>query len=226
MAVMQLPVNDITRSHVPDLMTVLKMGDMLSSVSDNLRGVLDSGGRKTATEVRTSGEAAASRLSAQARLYSAQAISPLGMMMSQNFQQFLDRDFEIKVLGMDKSLKVGPPDLVGDFFFPIHDGTLPLDRVAMLDTWKEILMGVAQSPVLSQQFSLVKIFEWVAELGGARNISSFKLMPAPQGAELPGGALDQQIQAGNMVPLPGGPPTVGSPQPSRPPANLAPVQQG
>ena len=56
---------------------IMKLGDSLSSVNDNLRGVQASGGRKTATEVRTSGEAGASRLAAHSTLISAQAIVDL-----------------------------------------------------------------------------------------------------------------------------------------------------
>ena len=38
----------------------MKLADMLSAVNDNLKGIQDSGGRKTATEVRTSNESGSS----------------------------------------------------------------------------------------------------------------------------------------------------------------------
>ena len=208
-AVFQLSITDITRGHVSDLENMIRMGDMLSSVNDNLRGIQDSGGRKTATEVRTAGEAGASRLAAQARLYSAQAFSPLGQMMCINSQQFLTREFEVRIAGDDpaKSIVVGPDTVVGDYYFPIHDGTLPMDKVALVDVWKEILLGVAQDPELRQKFSLEKIFEWVAELGGAKNIQSFKNnlgQPAAVAPTIapPGADPTNAIQAGNAVPLP------------------------
>ncbi|NJM09438.1 MAG: hypothetical protein HC883_00625 [Bdellovibrionaceae bacterium] len=66
-----------------------------------------------------------------------------------------------------------------------HDGTLPLDRVAMLDVWKEILLGVAQQPLLAQNFDIKEIFKYTAELGGAKNIENFELQPtAPAGMPL------------------------------------------
>lgn len=207
----QLTMSDVTRSHVSDLENIIRMGDMLSSVNDNLRGIQDAGGRKTATEVRTAGEAGASRLAAQARLYSAQAFSPLGMQMCINTQQFLSTEMEMRILGQDKVMMLGPENLVGDYYFPIHDGTLPLDKVALVDTWKEILLGVSKDPQLRMEFSISKIFEWVAELGGAKNIQSFKNQMGPNGQPLgimpqmapPGADPTNAIAAGNALPLPG-----------------------
>lgn len=197
-AIQQLPVQDVTRGHVTDLQLFMKMGDMLSSVTDNIRGLQDSGGRKTATEVRTSGEAAASRLAAHARLVSAQSLTDLTEQQVLNTQQNLSDEFYITIVGqqgLDTPIRVSPEMLVGDFTYPIHDGTLPLDRVAMLDVWKEIFLAVAQDQELRSQYNVPKIFEFVAELGGARNIDQFKMSAAsPE-------MIAQQTQAGNMVPV-------------------------
>jgi hypothetical protein len=201
-ALHQLQVYDVTGNHINDFENLMRLGDSLSSVTDNLRGLSDSGSRKTATEVRTSGEAAASRLAAHSRVISAQAIVDLTEQWSVNTQQYMDEEFYIHLLG-DKLLKdpiqVSPEMLVGDFYYPVHDGALPLDKVAMLDVWKEIFMGVAQDPSLRQQFDVVKIFEHVAELGGARNIDSFKLNLNVASDQ----QLAAQAQAGNVVPVGG-----------------------
>lgn len=191
-AITQLNVVDITRSHIEDLEVFRRLGDMISAVSDNIRGLQDSGGRKTATEVRTSAEAGASRLAAQARLISAQGIVDLTEQMSVNLQSKLSQEVYISVVGrdgIDTPLKVSPDSLAGDFYYPVHDGTLPIDRVAMLDVWKEILMGVSQDPNLSQQFSVPDIFQFVAKLGGAENIDSFRVQVAPPSAEPPANAV-------------------------------------
>ncbi len=206
-ALSQLQVSDVTGRHISDFENLMRLGDALSSVTDNLRGLSDSSSRKTATEVRTSGEAAASRLASHSRLISAQAIIDLTEQMAVNTQQYLDEDFYVHVLG-EKALKtpihIQPEHLTGDFYYPIHDGTLPLDKVALLDVWKEIFLGVAQDQELRQQFSVIKIFEHIAELGGARNIDQFKIdmnVAAPE-------AIEQQAQAGNLVPIGGGPAAV------------------
>lgn len=185
--IQQLQVTDVTRAHIDDLETFGRLGDALSGANDNLRGQQDVGGRKTATEVRTSGQAAASRLAALARVISAQMVVDLTEQWSLNLQQYLTEEFAFMVLGPEgTTLTLGMDRFAGDFYYPVHDGTLPLDKVAMLDTWKEILFGVANDPELRQQFSLPRIFEYVAELGGARNIESFKVNVGPTPGMVPG----------------------------------------
>ncbi len=202
-AYMQLPVVDVTSNHVKDFESLMRVGDALSSVTDNIRGLQSGGGRKTATEVRTSGEAAASRLAAQARVISAQALVDLAEQMSLNIQQNLNQEFYLQIVGTSKAnepMLITPEMLVGDFHYPINDGTLPIDKVAMVDVWKEIFLGIQSSPLLMQQYDIGKIFEYVAELGGARNIEQFKIQVSPGSPE----ELAQQVQAGNSVPVPAG----------------------
>jgi hypothetical protein len=107
--------------------------------------------------------------------------------MSLNIQQFQTEEFYLQIVGQEglqTPLHIHPSSLVGDFYFPVSDGTLPIDKAALLDVWKEIMFGVARDPMLRAQYSLGKMFEWVAELGGARNISNFKLDPStPEGQQ-------------------------------------------
>ena len=174
----------------------MQMGQQLSAITQNLMGVQADGGRKTASEVRISGESAASRLSAQARLISAQGMVDLTEQMSLNTQQYLTEEYLLQVIGQESiaaPINIGPTEVVGDFHYPIHDGTLPLDRVAMFDVWRQVFQAVQQDPALRQGYSLSRIFEHVAELGGARDIESMRLEPIPD-AE-----VEKQAQAGNLV---------------------------
>lgn len=199
----QLQVSDVTANHVKDIEVLVRMGQYLSSTSDNVMGLQDQGGRKTATEVRATGEAAASRLASMAQLISAQAVVDIAEMMAVNTQQYLSTEFALHVIGeraVQNPITITPDMLNGDFVYPVADGTLPLDRVALLDVWKEIFIAVERSPLLQQQFSLPKIFEWIAELGGARNIDAMKLNVVPDAQ------LAQMQQAGSVVPLGGGAP--------------------
>jgi hypothetical protein len=198
--IQQLPVQDITANHLKDFELFSKMADGMSSVTDNLRGLQDSGGRKTATEVRTSGEAGASRLAAHTRLISAQAMVDLAEQMAINNQQFLEDAFYFSIVGnqgRQTPIHIQPEQLVGDFYFPVNDGTLPIDRVAMLDVWKEVFLAVAQDQELRQQFSIAALFEHVAELGGAKNLDQFKVQINP----VPDQQLQNAAQAGNVAPL-------------------------
>lgn len=195
----QLAVTDVTRGHLGDFGTYMRMGDSLSAINDNLRGMTEQGGRRSATEARTSAEAGMSRLASLARLISAQSIVDLTEQMSINIMQFMSQEYAVQVLGPDGASKltsISPEMVVGDFYFPVNDGTLPIDKIALLDVWKEIFMGVAQDPQLRQTFDLVKIFEHTAELGGAKDVSKFKLQLQPTAQAQ--GAID----AGNGVPVP------------------------
>lgn len=196
--IQQLNVVDVTQSHIQDLAMIMKIGDALSGVNDNLRGIQDSGGRKTATEVRTSGEAGASRLAAKARLLSAQAFVDLTEQMSINNQQYLEEDFYLDLVGAEgarKPIHISPDMLIGDFNYPVNDGTLPIDRVAMLDVWKELFTVVLQDQELRATYSIPNLFAKVAELGGVKNLDNYKVNVQA----MPQQALDQQVQAGNVV---------------------------
>jgi hypothetical protein len=199
-AVNQLPVVDITRGHIDSMQKFFDIGQKVSAVSENLLGLQDTGGRKTATEVRTSSEAAASRLAAIARVVSAQGMTALTHQMSLNTQQWMSQDFYVRVVGSDGAMYpigIQRDQVAGDYYYPIHDGTLPLDKVAMLDIWRQILEGVLVDPELRQTYSVPKIFEFVAELGGAKNIKSFRVQ------QMDPGMIQQQAQQGNMAPIPG-----------------------
>ena len=192
-AIQQLPVSDATRGNIADLSTFIRIGDMVSSVNDITRGVQPQGGRRTATETRAAGEGAFGRLGVHAQLISQQALVCLVEQMVLNIQQLQDQDVWLQVIGQEAFNQVGPQLLMGDFTFPVHDGTLPLDKVAGFDLWKEILTGMAQSPVLTQTHSLPRIFEHVCSLGGAPNISSFRLVADAQ--------MDQLAKAGAVIPM-------------------------
>lgn len=202
-ALTQFPVTDVTRNHMADLQTFKAIGDMVSAVNDPMRGVTSAGGRRTATEVRRTDENAFGRLGERAVLISQMCLTRLAEQMVLNIQQLQDPQTWIKVIGAQKFQQHAQQLLTGDFTYRIHDGTLPLDRVASFDFWKELLIGIAQSPILTRTHSLPRIFEYVCELGGAHNVTSFRLVPDTM--------LDQEAKAGNMIQV-----SQASPDPSRP----------
>jgi hypothetical protein len=192
--VQQLEFRDVTGGHMGDLEAASRLADGMFGVNDHIRGLLPNTGRRTATEARTNIEAAASRLASHTRIVSAQAITDLTEIMSLNTQQYMSDEFYTRVVGrqaQEASLKamlddqgglnIHPEMLVGDFHYPVHDGTQPLDKIAMLDVWKEIFMAVAQDPELRQEYNVRGIFEFMASLSGATNLDQFKANPAMAG---------------------------------------------
>lgn len=204
-AIEQVIVHDVTRGHLSDIQTIRIIADTITGVNDNLRGIQTAGGRRSATEARQSMQAGAQRLSSMAVRISAQAFAPLCTQMILNIQQFMPQKMWVEMTGddgMPASTELTPEMLVGSFNYQVSDGSLPFDKMAMLETWKEILFGVAKDPELRGTYSLPKIFRYVAELGGAKNIDSFRRQELPMQGNpfIAGAAADPGAQPG-AVPL-------------------------
>jgi hypothetical protein len=126
-------------------------------------------------------------------MISAQGMTELAEMQASNVQQYQSMEFYLKIVGAEGLLvPIKPDDVQGNFYFPIHDGALPLDRVAMLDVWKEIWLAVSTNPQLAMQYNGPAIFEYMANLAGAKNLTSFKIQVAPPMA----GGMQQGGQPG------------------------------
>lgn len=205
-AIEQVIVNDVTRGHLQDIQTMRILADTITGVNDNLRGINTSGGRRSATEARQAMQAGAQRLSSMAIRISAQAFAPLCTQMISNIQQFMPDKMWVETTGddgMPNSQQLTPEMLVGSFNYQVSDGTLPFDKMALLETWKEIMFGIAKDPELRASYSLPEIFNYVAELGGAKNIDSFKRQQMPQQGGNPfiAGAAENPGAQPGMMPL-------------------------
>jgi hypothetical protein len=202
--VSQLQLVDITREHMADLPAMIGIGERTAGVNDQIMGLLATGGRKTATEVRTSTSFGVNRLKTIAEYMSSGAWAPLTQILIQNSQQYYDMEMKLKIAGdlapgAGQGFMVVDPNVIAGFydFIPV-DGTLPIDRFAQANLWKELLQGVMAMPQIAAQYDLAGIFQWVAQLSGLKNITQFKVQITP----------DQQfqlaMQQGNSVPIVGG----------------------
>jgi hypothetical protein len=201
-AIAQFPASNVTQGHVAtDFPMMFGLGERISGVSDQIMGMLESGGRKTATEVRTSTSFGINRLKTQAEFASACGWDPLSLMLVANSQQYFDMDLKLRIAG-DLVNDAGPgfiqvnPDIIaGNFSFVPVDGTLPIDRNAQFQQWMQMLQILGSAPQLGMGYDLGGIFSWMAKLGGLKNISQFKVQITPDQI------LQQQMQAGNSVPM-------------------------
>lgn len=188
-AIQQLATTDVTGGHLADMQNLRLLADATTGVNDNLRGIQTQGGRRSATEARMSMQAGASRLSQLAVRISSQSLQTMAQQMILNIQQYMPPEMWIETTGDQgkwSSQQVTPAMLAGTFNFMVTDGSLPVDKAALVEVWKEILFGIARDPELRQRFDLAQIFKYTAELGGAKNIDSFeRQMPeiAPPGVE-------------------------------------------
>jgi hypothetical protein len=200
-AIMQLVVQDVTMGHMADMQNMRILADTITGVNDNMRGIQSPGGRRSATEARISMQAGGGRLSQHAIRISSQAYHPMAEQMIFNIQQFMSDEMWVETTGDDgtpNSRALTPDMLVGSFNYQISDGSLPFDKTALVEVWKEILMGVAQDPELRAGHDINKIFDYVAELGGAKNIDSFKKQMQPQ---VTAGAQQDPAADPNLRPL-------------------------
>lgn len=206
----QVPVADVTRQHMGDLDSLQTLGERITGINEQMFGGI-SKSRTTATEVRTSTGFGVNRLKTITEYISAMALSPLASKMLMNSQQFYDMDRKFRVVGDlaqmagPKFLQVNPADLSGDFDLVPVDGTLPIDRMAMATLWQNIMSQMRNYPPLMAQFDIGKVFTYVAQLAGLRNINQFKIQVVPDAQ------LQQQLQLGNVIPMrPGGTPNPNS----------------
>lgn len=201
--VQQFPSVDVTRSNMADTEFVEKLGQKLTGTSDNIMGQLGGGGRKTATEVRTSSSFGTNRLKTTAEWWSATGWSPMVQKLIQQTQQLYDEERKFRIVGDLAQFKgtnfltVTPEQIAGFYDFTPIDGTLPIDRFAQANLWQQIMQGMTKLPQLLEVYDVAKIFAFTAQLAGLKNISQFKIEIVPDEQ------VDRNLQSGASVPIEG-----------------------
>lgn len=182
-AIQQLAVGDVTQGHLNEIQGLQRLGDTIAGVNDNMRGIEMSGARKSATETRISAEAGASRLASMAKLISAQALVDLQEQWVLNTQQYMTENAYINIVGertLLESQLVTPQMLVGDFHYPVHDGTLPVDKAAMAEAFGGLMQMIMADPELRPNYNIVRMINHLAELAGAKGLDNFQINIQPQ----------------------------------------------
>jgi len=202
LAVHQLATADITRNHMQDALIVIDMMQRLTGVVDNVMGQVNSGGRKTATEVRTSSSFGVNRLKTICEYASAMGFAPLSMKLVSNTQQKYDGQKQFKIAGnlirQKTPVMVTPDTIAGAFDYVPIDGAMPIDRFAQASLWKELMMLFLKAPQLAASYDVPGIMGLVAQLSGVKNLDQYRIQVQPD-AGIAGG-----VQAGNLIPLRGG----------------------
>ncbi len=72
---------------------------------------------------------------------------------------------------------------------------MPIDRYAQANLFREILMGADKMPFVAQRYDLAKMFGWMAQLAGLKNIKQFEVQVMPDNM------IGPQAQQGNIVPI-------------------------
>ena len=199
-AIHQVQIQDYTREHLRDLQIMQQIGERIVGVNDQILGAQGGAGdsRKTATEIRTTTSFGINRLKSATEYMSAMGIAPHAKMLVQNTQQYYDAERMYRIAGSlgqegQEFMNVTSGEIEGFYDFVPVDGALPIDRLAQLKLWQELMLQVQQMPSIAMQYNFGRLFEFVASLGGVKNLGQFKFEIQPDEQVL------QQAQMGNLI---------------------------
>lgn len=214
-ALMQLPVQDVTRTHFADMQFMFSMGERLG-INDTVMGMTSPSSRRTAQEIRGDQTFSVSRLKTMSEFFSVTGWADLSGMLVSNAQQYYDGAMKLKIAGEFAQMAgpafidVTPEQIAGDYAFVPVDGTLPVDRYAQANLWREMIAQMAQVPQVMMRYDLGKIFGYVAQLSGIKNLSRFQVEVVPDARMQAMAASGQSVPVGEGNPLePGQVPLMG-----------------
>lgn len=209
--VQQLAVNDVTRLNIADSTYITQWMDRISGADQSMQGALRQGGpeRLTRSEFQGTRGSAISRLQRIAMIIGMQFMQDIGTMFAVHTQQYMSQetyvktvgrhgDYLRKIFGRDK-VPVTPYDLAINYDLIIRDGSVPGGNFS--EAWLEMFKVIGTSPELSQQFDIVRIFTYIAQQLGAKNVEDFKRnIEQVQTQVMPDQQVVSEAQKGNLVP--------------------------
>jgi hypothetical protein len=213
--VQQLTVQDITRNNIADSQYITQWMDRISGADQSMQGSLRQGGpeRLTKGEFQGTRGSAVSRLQRLSMLVGMQFMQDVGSMFAVHTQQYMSKETYVKVVGRykeqltttfgnKKTLKVSPYDLAINYDVIVRDGSIPGGNFS--EAWLQMFSTIAGTPELAGQFDIFRIFSYIAQQLGAKNVEDFKKTAEnTQMSQMPDGQVMNEVQKGNMVPLEG-----------------------
>jgi len=206
-AIKQLQVVDITQGHIADANFVVNFMQKIGGADDAGMGSLRQGGpeRLTASEFVGTQSQAFSRMERVAKIIGLQAMQDIGYMFAKHTQQLMEEDVYVKAIGrwgptldelypdaVEKGrMKVTPYDLAIDYDSKVRDGSVPGGNFN--EIWVKLFELMATVPALQQKFDIVRTFEYLAKMTGAKNVDEFRIKAMPDQQVL------DQADAGNVV---------------------------
>jgi len=210
--VQQLQVTDITRANVADASFIAQLMDRVSGTDSSMQGSLRQGGpeRLTKGEFQGTRGSAISRLQRTAMIIGMQFMQDIGTMFAVHTQQYMTKDTYVKIVGNNEQqlmeifgkqrVPVTPFDLAVNYDLIVRDGSIPGGNFS--EAWLEMFKVIGTTPELLQQFDITRIFMYIAQQLGAKNVGDFKRsMGQVQPQTMSDQEVANQVQAGNMVPV-------------------------
>lgn len=210
--VQQLQINDITRANIADSAYITQWMDRISGADQSMQGTQRTGGpeRLTSAEFQGTRGSAVSRLQRIAMILGMQFTQDIGTMFAVHTQQYMSEDTYVKIVGRyadqlgatfgkKKNIKVTPYDLAINYDILVRDGSIPGGNFSQ--SWIDLFKTISGVPELMQQFDVTRIFMYIAQQLGAKNVEDFRRnINQTQAVTMPDDQVAQQAQAGNLVP--------------------------
>ncbi len=206
----QLNITDVTGNHVNDAQMLQQLIMTTTGISENMLGQYFSG-RRSATEARNVGSAAAGRLKVIAQLIFKGALMPMARQMISNLREGLDEQTFVRVLGQATDPMsyysfnaISKDNLIGNYDIKFFDGTLPSERIFQAQTIQDLVTVLLQNPqvMVLLNYDINALINEMLILRNINHPERFKVQGQNQQAAL----LLQLAQQGQMNanPNPGG----------------------
>jgi len=99
-----------------------------------------------------------------------------------------------------KNARVTPYDLAVNYDLIVRDGSIPGGNFS--EAWIQMFKIIGTTPELMQQFDTTRIFMYIAQQLGAKNVEDFRRnMDQVQGQTMPDEQVMNEVDKGNMVPV-------------------------
>jgi len=206
--VQQLAINDITRLNIADSSYITQWMDRISGADQSMMGTLRLSGpeRLTRSEFQGTRGSAVSRLQRIAMIIGMQFMQDVGTMFASHVQQYMTKETYVRAVGRyadqlkatfgKDRVQVSPYDLAINYDLIVRDGSIPGGNFS--DAWISLFKVIAQSPELLQSFDITRIFIYIAQQLGAKNVEDFTRKVTPQ--VMPDETVLREAEKGNLVP--------------------------
>ena len=211
--VQQLTVQDITRANISDSMYITQWMDRISGADQSMQGSLRQGGpeRLTKGEFQGTRGSAVSRLQRLAMIIGMQFMQDVGTMYGVHTQQYMSKETYVKVVGRHeeqlskifgkgRNARVSPYDISISYDTIIRDGSIPGGNFS--EAWIQLFSTIANTPELHQEFDVFRIFMYIAQQLGAKNMDDFRKVASETNVQTqPDATVDKEVGKGNLVAL-------------------------
>jgi hypothetical protein len=209
----QLDVNDITRLNIADSAYITQWMDRISKTDQSMSGQVRQSGpeRLTGREFAGTRSSAVSQLQRIAMVIGMQFMQDIGEMFAVHTQQYMTKETYVKIVGRYEEqlrgqfgqdatrARVSPLDLAVNYDLVVRDGSIPGGNFS--ESWVQLFNIIASQPELYQSFDVTRIFMYIAQQLGAKNVEDFKRnVNRIQPQQMEDGQVARQVEAGNIIP--------------------------